>query len=231
MNIVETYHKELLKYKNKHNGEIAYIFGSGPTLKQFKMIEKGYFIGCNHIIKNEYIKKNLKYYFFGDGYIKKYSHHYNPIYGDHKKEVDNLDLNIEKFCMVSRNNDLKIHGFTKKTVEELNNINTIPCDLNLNIFFENLEKNPFMNHSIIFPAIQFALYSGFSKIYLVGCDCTGYFLNNGFNTSNGKIKYDEELIMWHKKLLEHKIKYYNNSKIISINPVGLKDIYDEDIYV
>ena len=63
MNIVRTYHPELLKYKNKHKGETCYIFGSGPTVNSFKLQEPGIFIGCNHIIKHEYIKKNLKYYF------------------------------------------------------------------------------------------------------------------------------------------------------------------------
>ena len=55
MNIVHTYHSELFKYKNKHIGETCYIFGSGPTFNKFKLQEPGIFIGCNHIIKNNYI--------------------------------------------------------------------------------------------------------------------------------------------------------------------------------
>ena len=68
MNIVKKYHSELLKYKNIHVGDVCYIFGSGPTFNRFKIQEEGIFIGCNHIIKNKYIRENIKYYFFGHGY-------------------------------------------------------------------------------------------------------------------------------------------------------------------
>ena len=63
MNIVKKYHSELLKYKNIHVGDVCYIFGSGPTFNRFKIQEEGIFIGCNHIIKNKYIRENIKYYF------------------------------------------------------------------------------------------------------------------------------------------------------------------------
>ena len=41
MNIVETYHPQFLKYKNKHQGETCYIFGSGKLIicLKFKMRE------------------------------------------------------------------------------------------------------------------------------------------------------------------------------------------------
>ncbi len=231
MNIVETYHSQILKYKNKHQGETCYIFGSGPSLNKFKIQEPGLFLGCNHVIKSKYIKDNLKYYFFGHGYT--IYNNDNCTIGNHKKEVDDLGNHIEKFCMVSRDNDFSIHNFTEESIKQLKNINSIPCDMNLNTLYYNLEKNPFLNHSIIFPTIQFALYSGFTKIYLVGCDCNlyrqdssrKYFFDN--NVHNNRIDYNN--IKWWKGIYNFKNKFYKNTEIISINPVGLKGLMDKDI--
>jgi hypothetical protein len=231
MDIVNTYHHNLLKYKNIHIGETCYIFGSGPSFLKFKKEEEGIFIGCNHIIKNQYIKDNLKYYFFGHGYpIYKNN---NSLYGNHKKEVDTLGNHIDKFCMVSRNNDISVHEFTIEDIKNLKNINALPCDINLNNIYENLENHSFLNHSIVFPATQFALYCGFSKIYLVGCDCNmysctdkKYFFDD--NTNNTSIDYNN--ILWWKKMHEFKNLVYPNTKIININPVGLKNLMDQDIY-
>ena len=229
MNIVKTYHHKLLKNKNQHKGETCYIFGSGPSINSFKMQEPGIFIGCNHIIKNKYIKDNLKYYFFGHGYNQLFTT--KPPYGNHKREVDELGNHVEKFCMVSRNNDFSIHNFTKCSIRELKNINALPCDMNLDNLYENLHKYPFLNHSIVFPATQFALYAGFSKIYLVGCDCTGYFHSNSFKNQLSTPTLSNHLINWWKKLYNFKNRYYPDTQIISINPIGLRGIMDNDINI
>ena len=228
MSIVETYHKKLLKYKNKHIDETCYIFGSGPSINKFKIQEKGIFIGCNHIIKNDYIRSNLKYYFFGHGYID-HNNDNDKLYGNHKKEVNNLEYDIEKFAMVSRNNDLNVHRFTQETINELYNINAIPCDLNLTNYYTDLDKNPFMNHSIVLPACQFALYAGFKTIYLVGCDCSGYYHSNSFDLEDKNNQIDTGLIDWWSKLYIHKKTYYPKTKIINLNPVGLKELMDDDL--
>ncbi len=229
MNIVNNYHKELLGFKDLHNGEVCYIFGSGKSLVDFKVQEQGIYIGCNHIIKNKSIKDNLKYYFFGHGYLE-YTDDTHPIYGNHKKEVDNLDINIKKFAMVSRDNNLEVHKFTVNDVKILHKINATPCDINLDHIHKDLECNSFLNHSIIFPSIQFAMYAGFKRIYLVGCDCNGYFHSNNFLGQTTSNSIDNDLVYWWKKMYEFKNKHYNDCKIISINPVGLVGIMDDDIF-
>jgi len=231
MNIVNTYHHELLKYKHSHVGEVCYIFGSGPSFLKFKKQEDGIFIGCNHIIKNQYIKDNIKYYFFGHGYTI-YKHE-NSLYGNHKKEVDDLGNHIDKFCMVSRNNDISVHEFTIEDIKNLKNINALPCDINLNNIYEKIESHSFLNHSIVFPATQFALYCGFSKIYLVGCDCNDYSTTDKkyfFDDNKNNTSIDYNNVEWWRKMYEFKNLVYPNTKIVNINPVGLKNMMDEDIY-
>ena len=232
MNIVKKYHSELLKYKNKHQGETCYIFGSGPSFKNFKKQEDGIFIGCNHIIKNEEIKNSIKYYFFGHGYLE-YRKDIGT-YGNHYREVNDLGNHIEKFCMVSRNNNLRVHKFSPKEVLKLKDINALPCDINCENINLDIENNSFLNHSIVFSATQFALYSGFSKIYLVGCDChTDYVKENYFWNHSSESKrpnYDFNIINWWKKMYQFKNNYYPGCQIININPDGLKGLMDNDIY-
>lgn len=227
MNIVKTYHHNLLKYKDKHKGETCYIFGSGPTINNFKIQEPGIFIGCNHIIKHNYIKKNLKYYFFGHGYPD-YNKN-NTVYNNHREEVDNLGNHIEKFAMVSRDNDISVHNFTKEMIESLHKINAIPCDITIPCINKNIHEESLTNCSIVMPACQFALYAGFSTIYLVGCDCTGYFHTNNFTLKQNNFKIDTHILPYWIKMYEHKNKHYPSTKIISLNPIGLKGVMDNDI--
>ena len=153
-------------------------------------------------------------------------------YGNHKKEVDELGNHITKFCMVSRDNDISIHNFTINDVYNLKNINAIPCDMNLNNINVELSKQPFLNHSIVFPSVQFALYSGFKKIYLVGCDCNGFFHSQNFlNNKQNNPQIDMDLVYWWKQIYNFKNTYYPSTNIININPIGLKNVMDSDIYV
>ena len=230
MNIINEYHKELLKFKNLHLGETCYIFGSGSTVQQFKIQEEGTFIGCNHIIKNAELKEKLKYYFFGHGYME-HKKDNTPIYGNHKKEVDSLDKNIQKFAMVSRDNDNSIHLFSYQEIKNLKNINAIPCDINIHHIYKDLEIKPFLNHSIIFPAVQFAIYAGFKKIYLVGCDCNGFFHTNNFINGIKNTKIDNDLVYYWKQMFKIKNLYYSDCTIININPIGLKGLMDKDLFL
>ena len=98
--IVETYHKQLLQYKDKHKGEVAYIFGTGPTLNYFEEQEKGVYIGGNHIIRSEIITKKLEYYFFGDAYVGNlYESDWDKYIPNKelKTNIDNLSDQIKKY--------------------------------------------------------------------------------------------------------------------------------------
>lgn len=75
--------------------------------------------------------------------------------------------------------------------------------------------------------IQFALYCGFKKILLVGCDLygTNFKLNNhNFIDKNNKIS--EFQSVW-KSIKEWINNEYKDVTVQVINPIGLKDIFDE----
>jgi hypothetical protein len=236
MNIVNRFHGNLEKYKNRHTGETCYIFGCGPTINNFKQPnEPGIYIGCNRVIKNKEIRDKLKYYFFGHKYA------IDPINEDgtnNKKDVDNLSYDIEKFCFVSFcNNWHHTYGYSETDIAKLKDINAIPCDLTTEIIYTDISKYPFINHSVVYPATQFALYCGFTKIYLVGCDCAtqinGIYNEfwNGNYTHKSSIHNEDHLIEWWLKIKEFKDINYPNAKLVNINPVGLINKLDGDIFI
>ena len=80
-------------------------------------------------------------------------------------------------------------------------------------------------YSIYSAALQFAFFTYPKKIYLVGCDCahTGHFYdkNAPFTLYGMKVGY-ARMKMFAKR-------YYPDTEIISINPVGLRGLF-RDVY-
>lgn len=79
--------------------------------------------------------------------------------------------------------------------------------------------------SIVFPALQFALWTYPKRIYLVGCDCTtsGY----AYDNKDKNFLLPDKIIAAYKKFKNFANKYYDDVEIISINPVGLKGIFKD----
>lgn len=80
--------------------------------------------------------------------------------------------------------------------------------------------------TIVFPALQFALWTYPRRIYLVGCDCSlsGY----AYDTKYKNYLKPDNLISAYKKFKQFAHKYYPDVEIISINPVGLKGIFKDE---
>ena len=80
--------------------------------------------------------------------------------------------------------------------------------------------------SVIFPSLQFALYTNPKRIYIVGCDLTNnHFYDNKTTLNN---YYNTYYPTWQKFKKFAQI-YYPDTEIVSINPVGLKGMF-KDIY-
>lgn len=79
--------------------------------------------------------------------------------------------------------------------------------------------------TVVFPALQFALWTYPKRIYLVGCDCSlnGY----AYNSAETNILYPDKLIQAYQEFKIFANKYYPDVEIISINPVGLKEIFND----
>jgi hypothetical protein len=197
------FNKELKKYKDIHKGKTGILLSTGPTIENFIKLE-GYenFIkfGVNKIYDYDLVK-DLDYYLFGSDF------YLNPT---HNSKVKSLDKNLTKFSSVYR--DGKETGLGNINREDSDILGCIPFECCLDKFPEEQSEDKLLGHSIVFPAMQIIFYMGISKIFIVGCDLQGH---------------SNELPYWWKELKAWKDIKYPDVEIITVNPIGLKEVFQD----
>ena len=202
------------KFKNIHNGYDIALIATGPSLDDFIPLENVIYIGVNGAVN--YDKVAFDYLFIQDAFnqannIDKFIKYNNikciKFMGDISHIYPNSAIpgNIRESA--------NAYNYTVNSIDE-----RFPLDL-------NISPMP-RHHSIVFPALAFALWTNPKRIYLVGCDCAeiGYSKiekksSETLNKSIYKIK-----IGW-DEFKKFATEYYPDTKIISINPVGLKGMF------
>ncbi len=216
--------KSFLKFKNCHVNEEIVIVASGPTAKYYtNPIKNAVHIGVNRSFQLESV--DLDYIFVQDysGPTKTYIEDliaYKPQscqkffgltteYENQWERVIPESLAIRANALRYRTDWIKLPGFQSK-------------------FAYDISAQPLgCFGTVVFPALQFALWTNPKKIYLVGCDCTtsGY-----FNSNIASPEFNPEKIQKTYQMFKNFAKvYYPEIEIVSINPVGLKGVF-EDIY-
>lgn len=225
-----------IPYNNKHKDESCFIFGTGPSLtlfkdsKYFKEFKNGISIGVNEIVYYEII---MDYYFIGDPGNKHKGFNKNP-----QKYID-YQANIAKFFRSNK----QVAQHIPQLPQNLNGVSYYtttgwsfthpkyrnkPKEFNKNIVDSMLDSG-----TIILEALQFALYCGFSKIHLVGCDCN--YSNGTFKTSKNQPTHLSSTNKLENFMHERWVAIkdfidaeYPQAKIITINPVGM-DLFNDKI--
>lgn len=210
---------ELKRFKNLHHDNQAIVFGTGKTLLDYpintKLHRDSIKVGVNSIIFHDTFL-DLDYFFIQDTGINE--GHINS-YCKSKTQYDKFNVNIQKFygtCDQKTNKNWYLsHGDCKAG-------NALPYYINAKTnytYTTDLETQPFgEGHTVVMSAIQFLIFTGIKKIYLVGIDCTGARIKE----SKSK-KYN--LKGWYK--MREWIDTLHDVSIININPVGLIDIFDK----
>lgn len=217
-------HREtFLPFKNKHNGQEIVIVATGPSLNDYKPIPGAVHIGVNMSVKND--KVNLDYLFLQDC---------------HERTKDELEAIINyrpstciKFFGLSSilNNTTRYPASESDTIRA--NARRYRTD---NLWEKRIEKRHYFQldistqpladfGTVVFSALQFALWTNPKRIYLVGCDCSnlGHFNDPKTNTTlDGNF-----LKLGYEKFKEFALAYYPNTEIISVNPVGLKGLFKD----
>lgn len=215
----ETHKGSFSEFKYCHTGESIVIVATGPTMRYYSQIPNIPHIGVNSAFRNRDIK--LDYYFTTD-YMDKHpwfeelkNYNFIKFFGQYS-----IGTYREQFQVPERI-ILENHGrrFFQGAPSE---------DIHLDI-----EYYPLMGfYSITFQAIHFALYTNARRIFLVGCDCSagGY-----FDGSKQIVDASRSLPGWlrgYHKVKDFTERFYPETEIISINPVGLRglfhDVYTED---
>jgi len=203
------FNKPLEKFKNIYINKSAILFTTGPSIKKYKKFDGSQDtikVGVNHIYDYPFILKQLDYYFFGSGY------HTQPIY---KENIDRICKNYKFQGMAASYENGRIKGKGNIHPDNAYELGAIPFENNLVEFSNDIANYAFLGHSIVFPVLQFLLYTGVNKIYLVGCDI--------YNSIDG----EDHLLIWWNKFKKWYPRNYPNVEIISINPRGLKGFFSD----
>jgi hypothetical protein len=174
------------RFKNLHDGDTCYIFGNGASLKNFNLahFEDRVSIGCNLLcLHNDFRLLNIKYYsllepFFlyptcRNPYTGKIERNY---LGELFKKAFKYHGDIALFTSLSnffgwrRQNIFYVHHFGQRKTSLSH------CDMG--------DRFSFVDGSL-HAMIGMAIYLGFRRAYLVGCDYTfsphqdGHFYKSG----------------------------------------------------
>lgn len=207
-------------YKDVNIGKDVVVIGAGPTLNSYIPMPSAIHIGVNSTYKRN---GDLKFdYFFLQDYGQDY------------------ESNVLVKATISALNAMKCTLFYGVPIDSRMKVYTIPMGLTTNArqyyvmdsrhreICADIRYFPLMDYnSVIFSAIQFALFTNPKRIYLVGCDVSdhGHFDNSMKMRKDGLFN----ILYGYRCLKDFAEKHYPDTEIISINPIGLKGLFT-DIY-
>ena len=216
------------KYKNIYRGKDVYLIATGPTLNYFDGHRKGIYVGVNKSF--QFDKITLDYLFMQDWLaVKPYIN----------ESLDYKNPNLKRFYgimqygvvpgwiipeSVAIRHKAKRYYSRVRWPDKGRSVLIKGEEFAYDICAEPLT----CSGSVVFPAMQYILYTNPKRIYLVGCDCknTGYFDSTQQNLGDPNMK----AILYGWKLMKQFIDtYYPETEIISVNPVGLKGMF-HDVY-
>jgi hypothetical protein len=210
------------QFKGKYKGQSAVLVATGPTLNDYVPIKDALHIGVNTACDLDAV--NLDYYFCIDfRAIKKLTKFdkfaqsdYIKFFGQHS---DYASIPFDKLA--------KWHAPTY-FIEQLKNARLFYFSQYDMSICKDIETMPLRsyNSSCVFPALDFILYAGFSKIYLVGCDCS---FCGHFNGEQQEADPSNQFLKGWKIFKDYARIFHPEVEVISVNPVGLRGMF-KDIY-
>lgn len=212
-------------YKNTFKGKNVVLVCSGPTAKNYKMIDNAIHIGVNGAIYLENIK--LDYVFAQDYTIHQLNN--ETLIEDVIAYSGN---NCKKFLGIIPDDRLRavyrhVERIPLRLIDKENISQYLLEDWNMHSIAYDLSKEPLGDFcGTVFSALQFILYTHPQRLYLVGWDCgAGYAYNK--NQYAGSANYQIDILK--RYFLPFIRVNYPDVEIISVNPVGLKGIFN-DVY-
>lgn len=211
-------------FKSKHRGQDIVLLGTGPSANRYSPIDGAIHVGVNRAFRMPQIL--LDYLFIQD-------RQYVPEDPDYMGEQDAADEYIGNNCKKFYGMHYDFLPITVASVEKTKAKRFVFHDrriapTGITGFMDDITIRPLNEWgSVIFAALDFALWTHPKRIYIVGCDCS---INGSFD---GKCQsfdsYDGIRFGW-DQYKQYAQNYYPDVEIISVNPVGLKGLFT-DIYM
>jgi hypothetical protein len=212
-------------FKNKAAGRDVVVVAGGPSAAKFRPIPGAIYIGVNRAYK-----------FSGISFDYLFCQDYEAVRGSDALDAirDYRRGQCVKFIgLVGDDAWNNGYVFPESYVIEMDALRYRVVQGTLDDFAYDISVQPLADcGSVVFSALQFALWMNPRRLYLVGCDCShgGYFYKNGNVSASGANTLDLDRVMqgyvWFKQFAQ---RYYPKTEIISVNPVGLKGLFiDQD---
>lgn len=226
LNTISMLHKNTFeKYKGIYLGKDVVLIGAGPSVSKFIPIDNCIYVGLNRACK----LKNIKFdYLFTIDKL-----------GIDKIYPEFASVDCTKF-VGDQNNGIEFQ-IPESEIAKFGNVRRYKTDVGLyssSQFTLDIESQPIGNfNSVSLQAMQFILYTNPKNVYIVGIDCStlGHFdaSQNTKSEHHEKMKSRGENVdkwasdttaAWNglKRFAEI---YYPDTKIISVNPVGLRGLF------
>jgi hypothetical protein len=217
------------EYHNKHEGASAILFGSGPTILEFNSGQVPSDVLRYGVNDQIFLDLNLDYWFMGDAMPQVPEKFYNRY-----KEYNEYKPNIQKFVRFqvwedNRVIDVPPYGELPRSGQmpaRMKHAKYYACDSDGNpdtcMFKKDITDGALIAvASISFEVLQFMLFSGIKKIYLVGHDCN-YDKGTFAKIMIGKEQQAGYWIARYWGIVKGWIEEnYPDVEIYSINPVSL----------
>lgn len=212
------------KFKSLHEGESCYIFGNGASIKYFDLsqFDDRVSIGCGSLfLHNDFKKLNLKYYYAAHPFFF-YKYWFNPYKKKYEKNKcgflyrRNIESNPNLEYFVNLSNYFGIRGNNINYVHHFGSLSSSPPKLELDGLFSAMDGS-------MSAMLGIAIYMGFNKITLVGCDYTHKPRAHGHFFEFGKFQDSIENDIFCETLLKHV------SEIADIETLTVDESYTGEI--
>ncbi len=231
--------------KNKYENQKVVLMAPGPSLNNFNVTtipKKYYKSGVNGVIIHEECQDLDLYFWSGD--LNTLIHR-TPSEKPIRENLPKLKQSCIKFTNTTINESFKHPQYrleygvdiseTQINEDEAKQLGFLTYNINFGIDHEDPNHtwhiDPIMNGfdgvSISLASCQILIYLGFTEIILVGCDCT---TKHSYEHLIEQDKCDWQL----NQLVERWIRFKNYVKqyfphvhIKVINPIGLKNVFEE----
>ena len=239
-----------IKFKNIHAGERCFILGSGPSIvkQDLKKLQGEIVISQNHFQIHEDIKIIHPMYHCVVPFF-----HSKEFTGDwinwFRSMEERLPLETQMFFHINTRHILEENNFFT------NRINYLEVGLDsmtLERALVNITRRIMGVPTALSQCLTVALYMGFRKIYLLGCDMDQigsliageqqrFYGDSPITNNEYELKNDEEALatgyiwyhywlMWKQFILFRKYAERNNSEIINLTDGGILNCYERQLY-
>jgi hypothetical protein len=216
--------RTFVPFKGRAAGRDVVVVAGGPTAAKFKPIPNAIYIGVNRAYKLDKVK--LDYLFWQD---------FEAVRG--RDTLDELrdygkDRCVKFIGLAGEDCWDREFLFPESYVQEIGALRYRTVWGTLDRFAFDLAVQPLADcGSVVFSALQFAMWMNPRRLYLVGCDCShgGYFYKGGNVSPSGANTLELDRVMqgyaWFKQFAK---RYYPETEIVSMNPVGLKGLFKDE---